>query len=274
MDAAKLKAATTYNAAADHFDDEPLHFWTRIGRRTIDRLELSQGATVLDVGCGAGSSAIPAAERVGPRGHVVGVDLADRLLDIAARKALRNGLLNLRFLAKDMERLCYPDGCFDAVIAVFSIFFVADMTKQLRELWRMCRPGGTLAVTTWGPRMFEPGTSLWWDAVREARPDLVPRVSPWERITEPHALRDLLEEAGITGAEIAVESGRQTLRSPEDWWMIVLGSGFRWTVEQLGESAADQVQRANIESIRRHNVGAIETNAVFATARKPLRLGA
>ena len=40
MDAAKLKAATTYNAAADHFDDEPLHFWTRIGRRTIDRLEL------------------------------------------------------------------------------------------------------------------------------------------------------------------------------------------------------------------------------------------
>ena len=58
MDAAKLKAATTYNAAADHFDDEPLHFWTRIGRRTIDRLELQDGATVLDVGCGAGSSAI------------------------------------------------------------------------------------------------------------------------------------------------------------------------------------------------------------------------
>ena len=52
MDAAKLKAAATYNAAADHFDDEPLHFWTRIGRRTIDRLELPDGATVLDVGWG------------------------------------------------------------------------------------------------------------------------------------------------------------------------------------------------------------------------------
>ena len=51
MDAAKLKAATTYNAAADHFDDEPLQFWTRIGRRTIDRLELRAGAifSTLDV---------------------------------------------------------------------------------------------------------------------------------------------------------------------------------------------------------------------------------
>jgi ubiquinone/menaquinone biosynthesis C-methylase UbiE len=115
MDAAKLKAATTYNAAADHFDDEPLQFWTRIGRRTIDRLELRAGAIVLDVGCGAGSSAIPAAERVGWRGQVVGVDLAERLLETAAEKAIRNGLLNVRFVAKDMERLCYPDGCFDAV---------------------------------------------------------------------------------------------------------------------------------------------------------------
>jgi ubiquinone/menaquinone biosynthesis C-methylase UbiE len=274
MDAAKLKAATTYNAAADHFDDERLQFWTRIGRRTIDRLELRAGAIVLDVGCGAGSSAIPAAERVGWRGQVVGVDLAERLLEIAAEKAIRNGLLNVRFVAKDMERLCYPDGCFDAVVAVFSIFFVADMTKQLRELWRMCRPGGTLAVTTWGPRVFEPGTSLWWDAVREARPDLVPSVSPWEGITDPRALGELMEEAGIADAEIAAESERQALRSPDDWWTIVLGSGFRWTVEQLGEGAAEQVRRANIESIRRHNIGAVETNAIFATARKPLWLSA
>ena len=177
-------------------------------------------------------------------------------------------------MAKDMERLCYPDRCFDAVVAVFSIFFVADMTKQLRDLWRMCRPGGTLAVTTWGPRVFEPGTSLWWDAVREVRPDLVPSMSPWERITDPRRLRELMEEAGIADAEIATESGRQALRSPEDWWTIVLGSGFRWTVEQLGEGAAEQVRRANIEAIRRRNIRAVETNAIFATARKPLRLNA
>jgi SAM-dependent methyltransferase len=84
---AKAKAAATYDAAADHFDDEPLQFWERIGSRTVARLGLSAGAHVLDVGCGTGASALPAAQAVGRDGFVVGVDLAARLLDRARAKA-------------------------------------------------------------------------------------------------------------------------------------------------------------------------------------------
>jgi ubiquinone/menaquinone biosynthesis C-methylase UbiE len=80
---AKAKAAATYDAAADHFDDEPLAFWNRIGRRAVERLALPPGANVLDVGCGTGTSALPAAQVVGPNGSVIGVDLAARLLDLA-----------------------------------------------------------------------------------------------------------------------------------------------------------------------------------------------
>src|SRR6266852_5696180 len=80
---AKAKAAATYDAAADHFDDEPLGFWERIGKRTVDRVALPAGVNVLDVGCGTGASALPAAQAVGPNGFVVGVDLAARLLDRA-----------------------------------------------------------------------------------------------------------------------------------------------------------------------------------------------
>lgn len=266
--ATNLQAATTYNAAADHFDDDALGFWARIGRRTIERLELPLGATVLDVGCGTGASALPAADKVGPHGRVIGVDLADRLLEIARQKAAKQGLVNIQFETGDMERLGYQDGYFDAVVSVFSIFFVPDIARQARELWRMVRPGGVLAITTWGQRMLQPGTAAWWDAVKEVRPDLVNTVSPWDRITEPPALRELLREAGIVDVEIVAEDGRQKLLTPDDWWTIVLGCGFRWTVEQLGPDAAERVRSINLAELRRNKIEAVETNAIFATARK------
>jgi len=184
-DPAKLKAATTYDAAADHFDDEPLGFWARIGRRTVERLALAPGSAVLDVGCGTGASALPAAAEVGPRGRVIGVDLAERLLAIARQKVDRHRLANVEFKTGDMENLGYPDDHFDAVVSVFSIFFVTDMVRQVRELWRMVRPGGRLAITTWGPRMFEPGTTHWWNAVREVRPmNAAPEARPMKAVPE------------------------------------------------------------------------------------------
>jgi len=98
----KLKAETTYNAAADHFDDGPLAFWDRYGRRTVEQLHLLPGSSVLDVGCGSGASAIPAAVIVGPSGRVVGVDLAERLLDIARAKSIKQKLQNIEFRRADM----------------------------------------------------------------------------------------------------------------------------------------------------------------------------
>src|SRR5262245_61133420 len=96
-DDARARAAATYDAAADAYDDPANSFWARFGRRTIDRLALPQGAHVLDVCCGSGASALPAAEVVGPRGSVLGVDLSERLLRLARAKAEGTGLRNVEF---------------------------------------------------------------------------------------------------------------------------------------------------------------------------------
>jgi ubiquinone/menaquinone biosynthesis C-methylase UbiE len=74
--------AAAYNAAAESFDAEPLAFWARYGRRTVERLSLRRGAHVLDVCGGTGASALPAAQVVGPEGKVIAVDLADGLLKL------------------------------------------------------------------------------------------------------------------------------------------------------------------------------------------------
>ena len=73
---AKQRASFTYNAAAD-FNDHPVNtFWEWYGQQTVSRLRLEAGAKILDVCCGSGASAIPAAKAVGSNGFVLGVDLA------------------------------------------------------------------------------------------------------------------------------------------------------------------------------------------------------
>jgi ubiquinone/menaquinone biosynthesis C-methylase UbiE len=105
LTAAKQKAEATYNAAADNFDAGPLGFWERYGRRTVERLDLARGARVLDVCCGSGASALPAARTVGAEGRVIGVDLADRLLDLARATADAQGLSSTEFRRADRTSL-------------------------------------------------------------------------------------------------------------------------------------------------------------------------
>src|SRR4029079_17466547 len=205
---------------------------------------------------------------VGPRGRVIGVDLAERLLALAQAKADAQNLSNIEFRQADMEALGYPDEAFDAVVCVFAIFFVPDMVKQVRELWRMVQRGGQIAITTWGPRMFEPGSAAWWAAVKQFRPDLHNAFNPWERINTPQALRQLLTDGGVGSRDVIAEDGRQSLQSPDDWWTVVCGSGFRWTLEQIDNQTATRVKEANLTPLRERGIRFIETNVIYSAATK------
>ena len=204
---AKKKVAASYNAASDSYDHPANFFWHRYGRRTVERLRLPFGARVLDACCGSGASAIPAAEAVGSSGFVLGVDLAENLLELARRKAQQRGLSNLDFRADDMLDLGLPESSFDAVICVFGIFFVPDMQAAVGELWRLVRPGGKLAITTWGPRFLEPASTAFWDSIRAVRPDLYKGFNPWDRISELDAMSSLFTVAGVEDLEVVAEAG-------------------------------------------------------------------
>lgn len=267
-DEAQRRAAFTYNAAANFYDRSPLRFWNYFGEQTIALLSLPPGSSVLDVCCGTGASALPAAKRAGSRGKVIGVDLAKELLELARGKAAQQHFGNIQFELGDMLSLRFPSGSFDAVVCVFGILFVPDMSMAVHELWRLVRPGGQLAVTTWGPNLFEPANTAFWRSIKNVRPELYKGFNPWDRISDPANLEKILSEGGVELPRITAENRFHLINSAEDWWTIILGSGYRGTIEQLDASERDRVKDANLAFIREAKISAIETNALYVLATK------
>jgi len=266
---AQARAAFTYNAAADFYDASPLGFWDYFGRRTIELASLPIGSRVLDVCCGAGASALPAAEAVGPEGNVIAVDLAKQLLELARTKAIQRRLGNIEFEVGDLLSMRFPVASFDAVVCVFGIFFLPDMPRAVGALWSRVRPGGKLVVTTWGRNFCEPANNAFWCSIKDMRPDLYKGFNPWDRIDDPAGLAKILNEAGVSSPKIIAENRLHPINSAEDWWAIVLGSGYRGTIEQLTRTEREKTKEANLAFIREGNIEAVETNVLYAFATKP-----
>src|SRR5215469_4602465 len=265
---AKRSAMFTFNAAADAFDSSALGFRDYFGRRTVEKLGICEGSRVLDVCCGTGSSAIPAAELVGTSGFVIGIDLAERLLALAREKARQRALQNIAFRAADMLELDYSAESFDVVLCVFGIFFVPDMSAAVRQLWRLVRPGGKLAITTWGRNVLEPANGLFWRSVRELRSELPIPSNPRDSIADPKGLRQMLRDGGAKAVELIAENKWHPISSPEDWWTIVLGSGRRKGIEQLTPEEVTAVRETNLAFIRDRRITRLETSALQAIATK------
>jgi ubiquinone/menaquinone biosynthesis C-methylase UbiE len=141
-------SAGNYDRIANGFRLEALEF--------VNRLGLAPDLNVLDAACGSGNLTIPAA-RTGAR--VTGLDLVSSLLDDAAMWAARERLI-MRLDEGTVEELPYEDGEFDVVMSMFGVMFAARADRVMRELKRVTRPGGRVALANWTPTGFV-GQMLW-----------------------------------------------------------------------------------------------------------------
>jgi SAM-dependent methyltransferase len=116
----------------------------------IDRLGLKPGDRVLDVACGTGNTAIPAA-RAGAK--VTGVDIATNLLEQARERAASEEL-QIQFDEGDAENLPYDEASFDVVVTMFGAMFAPRPEVVSSELIRVCKPGGRIAMANWTPEGF------------------------------------------------------------------------------------------------------------------------
>lgn len=140
---------TEVACAWEHWEGPMMHHLDGVNPVLARALELSAGRRVIDLGCGTGEPALEFARVVGPRGHVLGVDVSPGMIAAARRRARRLGLRNVRFLRADAARAPLPR--VDAVTSRFGFMFVDPPVPTLERLRGLLPRGGRIAFAVWGP---------------------------------------------------------------------------------------------------------------------------
>lgn len=131
-----------------------------------------EGGRVIDIGCGAGTTTMAMARRLGPRGHCMGVDVSEPLLTAARARAAADGLGNVSFLQADAQTHAFEPGKADAVISRFGVMFFDDPVAAFHNLRSAVRTSGQLAFVAWR----SPAENPFMTAARRAAEPLLPNM--------------------------------------------------------------------------------------------------
>ena len=160
--------------------------------------EVRQNDRVLDVACGTGALTLAAAKRVGQGGSVAGLDANPEMLTVARRKSTQ-----IEWMEGKAETLPLPDNSFDAVVSQFGFMFFEDKAQALREMMRVLRPGGAMAVAVCDAVERSPGYAAFARLLDQLFGNRVGDAfrAPFA-LGDPDQLRALCREAGIANAEV------------------------------------------------------------------------
>ena len=145
-----------------------------VGLRGIEALSPKPGERILDIGPGGGRTSLLIAERVGPQGRVLGVDVSRPMLEIARRRAAAAGAANLSFAEGDAQTFAFEPAAFDGAFSRFGVMFFADPTAAFANVLGALRPGGRLAFVCWRSL----GENPWMTAPIAAAASLLPPAPP------------------------------------------------------------------------------------------------
>jgi ubiquinone/menaquinone biosynthesis C-methylase UbiE len=171
------------------------------------------GQAVLDVACGTGIVARTVADRLGPGGRVVGLDLNPAMLAVARRVRP-----DIEWREGDAAALPFPDGSFDAVLCQMALMFFPDRAGALREMRRVAGAGGTVAIAVPAHLPAQPAYAPFVEmAARHAGPDALSLLGAYFACGDLAALTSLLESAGLSVVASRTRLGRVRFASVDEF---------------------------------------------------------
>jgi len=217
-------------------------------QRLLELMSLEPGDRLLDVACGTGAVAIPAAKQVGPSGQVTATDYSPGMVAEAEKEAKKHGLSNITCACMEAQNLEFPADSFDALTCGFSLFFFPDMRRALAEMARVLVPEGKLGLSLWGKGAIVPQWPILGETIKEhgLRP-VVPNPIAWR----PEDIEALLTSAGFSHIEIVEERYDFSFREASEVWEFTLSVGpIEVMLEQLSENKRQEFIEAFLSRIQ------------------------
>ena len=175
-----------------------------VSDRLVELAGIGPGSRVLDVAAGYGEPALTAARKAGPDGHVVATDISAEMLAFGRERAAAAGVANLAFVESEASALDFPEGSFDAAVSRWGIIFEPEAEATAARIRSFLKPGGRMAISSWGAPLEAPMISLPMMAVlgylkQPSPPPGTP--GPLARPT-PEAISAILEGGGFSNVEV------------------------------------------------------------------------
>jgi len=175
-----------------------------VSDRLVELAGISPGSRVLDVAAGYGEPALTAARKAGPDGHVVATDISAEMLAFGRERAAAAGAANLEFVESEASALDFPEGSFDAAVSRWGIIFEPEAEATAARIRSFLKPGGRIAIASWGTPTEAPMISLPMMAVLgylQQPPPPPGTPGPLSRPT-PEAISAILEGGGFSNVEV------------------------------------------------------------------------
>ena len=242
----KAAVAGVFDRAAETYDQVGVDFFGPVGQLLVRRTSPQAGERVLDVGCGRGASALPAARLVGPTGSVLAVDLAPAMVEAVRRQAAA-----LQWLTAEVgDAELPPPGPYDVVQASLVLFFLPDVAEAVDRYRAGLAPGGRLGFTWFGepdPRWrpaFETLSSFLPEEQRQ--PYGPPRSGPFASVEQMH---DFLTAHGYSDVTTETAELEVRVRDVDHWFDWNWSQGYRMLMEQLDAQGDLEAARQRVEPI-------------------------
>jgi len=221
----------------------------------VEDARIASGHSVLDIATGPGEPALTIASFVGSKGKVFGIDPVLGMVDAARREADRLGFRNAHFEVGPADHLPFPAGTFDAAVSRFGVMFFPSPVDGVREMLRVLKPGGRLALAAWYLAERNPFFYALSRVVERYvnSPPPAPDDPGAFRFARPGMLRDVVGEAGaLVPSERILQFKIEAPVSVEDFWTLrfEMSETLREKISILSDEQVAEVKRQVLEACR------------------------